>query len=233
MRIISPFRDYYDTAQGFGADQTRLFLRKPENIAVNKLMVPHELASVCANVRTWGDTRWSASLVPIVFCGKLYHALRLRTSNYSMQAYNVSEALCYTLASAQNWAKDKGTDEMRAFISRRIKKGDLPLDNQGTTLSIPWLIENNAPILVCDNQNYEGFLVKNAKLAELQFFKQFDPVQAYQELDMYLSGILAAENKPMVQISDKIRAQQHGFDCYSFRQAPSKRKAKQCTDGKG
>jgi hypothetical protein len=231
MRIISPFRDYYDSAQGFGADQTRLFLRKPENLAANKLGIPKELQAVCHEVHVWSTATWTAAIIPIVFCGKLYHALRLRYSTYNRTTCFMSEtsAVFYTLESAHSWAEAQGNPDLLAFVNRRIKNGELPLASQGTPLNLNWLVENLAPILTCDSQNYESFLTKNACLRDLQFYKMFDAVQAYQELDMYLSGILAAENKPMVEISDKIRALQRGFDCYSFRQPPSKRKAKQCS----
>lgn len=234
MRIISPFRDYYDSAQGFGADQTRLFLRKPESLAANQLGIPAELKEPFSKVKSWSSASWAASIIPIVFCGKLYHALRLRYASYNRTTcfYSEESSIFYTVDSARAWAETKGNQELLAFMQRRIKNGDLPLASQGTPLNLNWLVENLAPILTCDLHNYESFLTKNARLSDLQFYKVFDAVQAYQELDMYLSGILAAENKPMVEISDKIRALQRGFDCYSFRQTPTKRKAKQCSSGK-
>jgi hypothetical protein len=56
----------------------------------------------------------------------------------------------------------------------------------------------------------------------------FDAFTAYQELDMFVSGVMAPENKPMVAIDDKHKAYQHGFDCYSFRNGPTKKTAKAC-----
>jgi hypothetical protein len=41
---------------------------------------------------------------------------------------------------------------------------------------------------------------------------------------MFLGAIAAPENKPPVEIEDKYRIAQHGFDRYSFRKAPTKRR---------
>lgn len=234
MRIISPFRDYYDTAQSFGADHTRLFLRKPEVLATAQSQVPAELRNTFGHVRAWTDPNWYAARAGVVFCGKLYYALRLGASSYAPRSClrSTESGVFYSAESALAWAETKSQPALLAFLQKRIKEGTLRVGLQPDAPNQEWLIEHRAAILVCDAHAYSEYLVKNARLSELQFYKLFDAAQAYQELDMYLSGILAAENRPMVEISDKIRAQQHGFDCRSFRKDPTKRKAGQCSPSK-
>lgn len=234
MRILSPFHDYYDSAQSFGSDQTRLFLRKPEIIAAQQSQLPRELVSTFDKTHVWSNSNWSAARIGVVFCGELYYALRLTFSTYAPRTYlHISDsAVFYSAESAQAWAAAKGQPAMLAFLEKRIKAGTLHAGLQAQVPNQEWLIEHNAPILVCDPHAYGAYLTRNARLDELEFYKVFNAVQTYQELDMYLSGVLAAENKPMVEISDKIRVLQHGFDCRSFRKDPTKRKVKACAKAK-
>ena len=63
----------------------------------------------------------------------------------------------------------------------------------------------------------EGPLIElNPKLAKYEFFKKLAAWQAFQELSMFL-GNLAAPDKTTVQLSEKDRINQHGFDNWSFR----------------
>lgn len=55
-------------------------------------------------------------------------------------------------------------------------------------------------------------LVKNPVLAEVGFQQVFPPFQAYQEIDMYLGGVMGGNGRPMVQLNDKELLMKHGFD---------------------
>ena len=54
-------------------------------------------------------------------------------------------------------------------------------------------------------------------LAESQFYKVKDPFAAFQEISMYLGGVIPRQIPELIQISDKDRIAQHGFDKHSFR----------------
>lgn len=71
-------------------------------------------------------------------------------------------------------------------------------------------------------------VVLNPELSKLQFYKVFDAYAAFQELDMFLGGVLAGEDNPMAGISDQDLAKSKGYDCMSFRKEPSKRNRKRC-----
>lgn len=232
MRIISPYRDYYDTAQGFGADQTRVFVRKPKVHAKAMSQVPSALSGLFSEAREDLSYSWGAgyALVPLVFCGKLYRAVRIthRTRDRVSLIGQNEEVVHYDLKAAHNWAKDRGLVAVADSLGSRLKKGrTFPGPAEAPAVAgaaRDWLIENRVAVLVGDPAAYGSFLTENAPLAPLQFYKVFDAAQAYQELDMFLSGVLAAENRPMTPIPDNIRAQQRGFDRLSFRQAPTKRR---------
>ncbi len=65
------------------------------------------------------------------------------------------------------------------------------------------------------------------QLKQYKFAKAVPPMQAFQEISMYLGQLDLAEDNT-VTIADKYLAQGKGFDCYSFKKMPSKRKVKRC-----
>ncbi len=59
----------------------------------------------------------------------------------------------------------------------------------------------------------------NALLRPLNFAKVKDPYTAFQEIAMWVSN-LAAPQKDMPIISNKMKIATHGFDEWSFRREP-------------
>jgi hypothetical protein len=59
----------------------------------------------------------------------------------------------------------------------------------------------------------------------LEFYRVFDPYQAYQEVAMWLSN-QAVPIKPIPEMSDEIKAESKGFNKFSFRKDPSSKKRK-------
>ena len=70
-----------------------------------------------------------------------------------------------------------------------------------------------------DRQNFE--FLENPILKSFQFYKKFDAYTAFQELSMYIGGVLGAAHPPMLEISDKDMAIKKGFGHkYAFRKEP-------------
>ncbi len=63
----------------------------------------------------------------------------------------------------------------------------------------------------------QAVVVADIRLFDIDFQKVVDPYTAYQELDMFIGGVLSAPSNPMIPITDKDRIKQHGFDKWSFR----------------
>ena len=76
-----------------------------------------------------------------------------------------------------------------------------------------------------NNRNNE-FII-NPNLSNLKFQTKFEPYSAFQEIEMFISGVLGIDNKNTIEIDDKYRIESHGFDNWSFRNPnPPKRKNK-------
>ena len=67
-------------------------------------------------------------------------------------------------------------------------------------------------------------------LKNLSFFKMFDAYTCFQKIEHFLTNEIVKpdEISPEIQasITDELKAQAHGYDKWSFRKEPSKKKRK-------
>jgi hypothetical protein len=63
-------------------------------------------------------------------------------------------------------------------------------------------------------------------LKDVEFFRVFDPHTTYQEIFMYISGVLGGNMKEIPEMSDDDMRDSKGFDKWSFRKEPSSKKKK-------
>ncbi len=61
----------------------------------------------------------------------------------------------------------------------------------------------------------------NTRLADWQFFRQVPAAQAFQAIEQYHTGVLAAPEPEMLTLSEKDQLRRKGFDCWSFKKAPA------------
>jgi len=78
--------------------------------------------------------------------------------------------------------------------------------------------EINAPIFVYDtmNGNNATFIV-NALLKKYEFYKVIDAFTAFNEIQMFIGGVLGTGENDIIVIDDKYKIKKHGFDKWSFR----------------
>ena len=93
--------------------------------------------------------------------------------------------------------------------------------------------EINAPIFVFNScaeammRYYDGrdkLFIINPLLKDYEFYKVIDPFKAFTEIQMFISGVLGTGEKDIVEVEDKYKIAQHGFDKWSFRKEPEKKK---------
>jgi len=239
LKILSKFQDYYDSALAFGQDESIVFKRFKEESELGKdEKIPFDLPLKCPC-----NDRWFAgfdkhlpncylSNFVIAFCGKLYYGVRLEYSFMSKEGITTSEGTqhFYSKESFDKFLLSKGVkskEQKKSFVPFWEKKVPLGyLEDQGSEELKEKLIENKVVVASCIEPSalYLGgkIFTLNPRLKDFDFIKMVDPYTAYQELSMYIGGILAPESKPMIQVSDKDRVQQHGFDKWSFRKMPEK-----------
>lgn len=60
--------------------------------------------------------------------------------------------------------------------------------------------------------NEHTLLIKNPPLRAFQFFKQMDQFTCWQEISMWIGGVMPGRQSPMVEIGDDSKIKKHGFD---------------------
>jgi len=248
MRIISEFHDYYDVGMSEGQDQSLIYQRRPI-VEVSKYYQFDTMHN--SWYRCSGDYLKVRPLT-IGFCGKLYKLLELNTpygDNCSKKgrstrkwAYNLRDVDTYVRnnypkqysdyldSSVQNksWTKFQRQRDFDSYFNGYKSKGQTPI--QTLNNSNKWILSwfEKYPIFVAEyrpDNTVESRITYNAQLKSFEFYRIFDPYQAYQEIAMWLSNI-AVPIKPMPEIPDKIMLEVKGFDKFSFRKDPSSKKRK-------
>lgn len=162
----------------------------------------------------------------IGFCGKIYVGWKFYSAD-GRTPFGAQE-LIETI--------DYDNDNIRKMVDQYPYWGGNFEDNLNYVLSydaMDLFRELNAPVFVYDSdygriyaeKNYRNnpkFFV-NPLLKEYQFYKLFNAVQAFQEIQMFLSGVLGNKEKEIVNVADKYKIAQHGFDKWSFRKEPQKK----------
>lgn len=242
MRIISKFKDYYDCIQAMGQDKSVVYLRN--EFDVKRFHSPGVFAPICR----YGDV--NAHAVTIGFCGKVYPLIEVRVTDESNPRRPTTKvAFCYNTEAVDNFLQENISPErfeiyldssrfpyykfwVYGFKRRDVQKYFHEAERE-QNLYENVFIENKAPIFVSDRKwkslKYSGHpgTIFNTSLKEYEFYRVFDPYMAFQELSMYVGGVLAMPNKKIPEISDEVMAEAKGFDKKtSFRKAPGGKKRK-------
>lgn len=237
MYIISKKKDYYDGVAGTtGIDKTIVYER--EVIEVDEDNMPkffrrkkgfwrkgernpfHEL-SYHKLKKEYRDVCDEHAHFIIGFCGKLYIGWKL---------YRVIDDTSKKIST--EFVYD--ADYIKSILEQSSWHNNLDdsIDYIQTFDAIEIFRELNTPVFVYDadygrgyfygnsyNNHKPKFLI-NPLLKEYEFFKVFDTFQAFQEIQMFMGGVLGKGEKEILVVEDKYKIAQHGFDKWSFRKMP-------------
>lgn len=216
MYIISKFHDYYDVGMNSGVDKTIIYER---NTSIVEGKFPDTQYAISS---------WHPGVV--AFCGKFYPFL-YRVVDYKVCdfAWTLEEALA-TLTVADGgkrryryWDEYEITTEVgiKNFFGKKYPELEDLFHKHRTPVFV------FKPVLRTYSwskpKKYNS-LVLNPSLKDLEFYKVKGPIEAFQDIAMYMSGVIGAPPKQLVQVSDKVKAASRGHDGeYSFKKPPGKR----------
>lgn len=189
----------------------------------------------------WNITRgnlykYSIIFTPVIFCGKYYPRWSMYVYDNSLVDYD--KAMFFSNTKKEVLDQFYKKFDIEPPKSGRKKWRDRPGTHETLFTALPKVdwdsihARENAPILTIvlppKKREYYGskgqtvnyIILKNPQLSQVQFQNVIDPWTAYQELSMYMGGIMANHGKPMVQLTDKDVHAKHGFDKWSFRKMP-------------
>lgn len=227
--------DYYDCGLSMGIDPTITLVRgKSKTINIKsdvKVGLPEQFLEL-----SYGANAKIEHLV-IVFCGKVYQGV-IGWRGKPLGGYCDPEYF-WSADNLRKWTSKQKDLTISVYVSwQRRKKGSKPkLEEYFAVRDVPeklrkFMIEKRISILcshstLCDgasghsswrHEQVDEMLVNPASLKNLGFAKALDPYTAFQELSMWIGGILGGSSPQIVIITDdKVLVENHGFDKYSFR----------------
>jgi len=255
MLIESKFHDYYDSIKAFGVDKTCVYKRHTEEFKMdNKLFEPttkygNPKGGELPPLPGWeeislGETREHITARVykhlLGFCGQIFPYMYFDLDSYwnnmrrpedrfqSEVAYTYEEALDYLQGNNARLGNGRYVS-YRNRMSLKTAQGIKEFFDYDWSRYQRYFVEHKVPCFrVHDHKNdYGTFLELNPQLKPLRFMKVRDPATSFQEIYMYIAGTLGLPERPMIEIEDKYKQQQHGHDHrYSFRREPTKRKPK-------
>ena len=246
MRIISDFKDYYDVAMALGQDQTLIYNRFKKTEELKHLPFP----TFTNNFYSYTNDSLTVDKTFIVgFCGRIYPIISVNLGKHRYSSMSDKESrkdrkLCFNIEEIDTYVRLNFKDKCyQDFHNKEFKrKSDWPWGiryhdfaqyfeyrnkSSGTKWGQPldsdkqYFETNRTPIFIGQQLNRDtAEVVYNANLKDVEFYRLFDPFQTYQEISMWL-GNQAEPRKPIPEMSDDIKAFQHGYDKWSFRKPPT------------
>jgi hypothetical protein len=245
MRIFSKYHDYYDKALSYGIDPNVIYERKEEDITElvkkqygceDKIQKIHDDVFDFRIERINSPELKIEAKTIVLFCGKIYLCIKIgyKIEDYPCDRF-VTEFIytfdafekAITLYSKINLEHGittglfDGTKSKLITIARRFK---MLFEKQGTVSSIAAGLhfELDTPIIVFDYDLIYTYskkikAYKNQCLKNMEFYKIVDPFTAFQELSMFIGGVMGGKSPSMIEVADKDRIAKHGFDKFSFR----------------
>lgn len=184
----------------------------------------------------------------LIFCGKLYPGLRV-SINWQRANLHWSEVddhhlnkICWSHSDVKShlekykieWEKEpRGRKQQWGrygrhlrFTSDNVKEffdlslfGNIDMKVQDIHFKF-----DTPSIAIWHRDSFKCPVIFNPVLKDIDFIRRLDPYNTFQELSMFISGVMGGQTPKMVEVSDEIRKQKHGFDETSFRKPPQKTK---------
>jgi len=231
MRIISDFKDYYDCGMQYGSDPQLPYRRFREVVPVsseirNRNINPLHLTYVYVGFagKVWTCIPASSTSMAMLTSKRLPLVLQghSHTFRYDLNSFDDGFYQRYFEAGYRK----KFRQDIHAHHIKQYKKSVAEafcFDNEMHLLTE--LFEKHKTAIFVYIRGDKNVIL-NERLNLLDFQKILPPMEAYQELSMYVGSYLT---KPTIEeplMPDKIRAEIKGFDKFSFRKEKQKMKGK-------
>ena len=238
MRLISKIHDYYDgIVKNTVHDKTYTFVRETLSLGTidSKVMKSILFHSKTEFITISGEI--------VGFCGQLFPCVRIERTpshgyniidfkyyNHVVYVYNlddieniVSFALMEPDRKFYYSPKDiiaswlKGIEGVSSFWNRT------PYDIQQDTKLKQIFQDKRVAYFRVWNQDGQTTVESYPILKKMCFFKIYDAYTCFQKLEQFLTNELVKPDLVDVKITDKLKAETHGFDKWSFRKESLKK----------
>jgi len=226
-------KDYYDGVVGtMGVDKTLVYNR--QIIEIEKENLPRFFKNRKSSnyrsdyfnrgsilIKDSTDYDYYSSFI-IGFCGKLYTGWKLYKISDSRYNSELNIDYSYDLEYMKTILKSQSLDDLVENYDYMKNHDVVEIFRQFNTPVFVYDVDFSRSLLNKSVYRIGGqtkFII-NPLLKDYQFYKVFDAFQAFQEIQMFLGGVLGRGEKEIIEVADKYKIAQHGFDKWSFRKEP-------------
>lgn len=186
----------------------------------------------------------------VILCGRLYNGLRIVVKEPYGFSREIETRWIWSVEALRHYASDYGFTVIEGRDGKTqdwdfVRSVQVRVDITVQTLT-QWfspqrlpdsarsrMVEERLTMITYDpslntpqdaDRVYRRWRVDQPTLANMQFAKAVDPYTAFQEISMWVGGVIGSYGPNTVEITDnRIKIEKHGFDNRtSFRKAPSK-----------
>lgn len=234
MKIVSKFSDYYDCIMKIGMDKTIVYNRKEETFPLSG----EDMKDLNFSKYTHGN-KFEENMFIVGFCGEIYPVASIsweeKCDPYIIK--NFTEIYSRTISkyfySQEDYFNFKNTSKIfKKILPYRIGNIGNRFFNLKNIFEYNWSYlkkyfdKYKTPIFVIryNDLDRKEEIVINSELRKYEFFKIKDTYTAFQDIQMYISGVLGVGQPELVQIGNKEMIQKKGFNKWSFRKMPEGKK---------
>lgn len=236
MRIVSKYHDYYDGVQAHGQDQSLVYVRNEQEISLEEAGIE--------SLPCYRISNGNVTTRVIGFCGEVHLAVELsnhvgtaRKEHVCYSTQEVEQALVKLAAEDHSWIPTRDAffkesryphwernrlrkQQMEHFFGRK-KEMQRKFGDFFQKYKVPVFMTDTR--LGADYRLQEKFVL-NPRLEPIQFYKVKDAFSAFQEISMYISGVLGVNTPETVEVSDDSLMRKKGFWDYSFKTMKGEKK---------
>ncbi len=161
------------------------------------------------------------------FCGKLYIGWKfyLITGETEYGGHKYEIHITYDLNYVKLHVKKDGWNVRLDDVVNYIKTYS-PMD-MFRSLKVPiFIYDYDIKDNYENHRNASPAFIINPNLGDYDFYTVMDSFTTFQEIQMFLGGVLGRGEKEIIEVADKYKIAQHGFDKYSFRKDKQETKRK-------
>lgn len=234
MKIISKFHDYYDSAMIMHDDHVVL---KRTTEVVNNIVLPYYAINVGGKtVRHEEGYNYTSSLIIdiLYFCGKAYPIFTCKkyVDNYDRETRSRNTNLIDTvyfdgIDSFFDFFNNENYSTSYYSLFRKSKKRDADDLKKQYEAMIEKMLEVNisdeyfrkvdAPYFINTYLSHKKETIRYPLLKDLTKSFKLDAFTAFQEIEMYVGGVIGTPEKEIIEVSDVDKRNSKGFDNYSFK----------------
>lgn len=247
MKIYSKFKDFYDIGLSHGIDDDIKFIRD-----IQYIDCPDDLKDV-SGFDVYGrryNQHVSTNIVAkyIFFCGKMIPYIDISHCGYGQPDsvhYNAESFHKFVETFKDGYSNGFNVESYMSNDRRDFspswrkditfsKKGIEDFFKTGKNIDESIFFKYDCPYFIFGHDESLRYtpqvkeynkkkLIKNPVLKDMEFFKHMDSFTCFQEISMFLGGILGSSPKEIIQVSDEVLRDKRGFDKWSFKKMPTKK----------